>query len=525
MTKRHVAAIVLAGLAALSAVPGHAQVTTGTIVGTVKDSAGAVVPGATVTITETGKQTSSTYATDSEGTYTAPFLVPGTYEIAVDHQGFRKYLRRGVVLQVNQRARVDITLEVGTFAEATEVTALAPLTRSDSAEMGEVIEERAVRELPLNGRNFATLVYLAPGVTAGQIGENLSGASTFNPRGASNFNALGSQANANAWLVDGIDNNEYTFNTVIVTPSVESVREFKVLTGTFSAEFGRGAGVVSVSTKSGSNEIHGTAFEYLRNEVFDARNFFARSAVPKPPLDRHQYGASLSGPVIRNKTFFFIDYAGLKETRGLTFVNTVPTAKTRLGDFSDYRTPAGQLITIYDPLTTRPNPSGSGVIRDPFPGNIIPANRLNQVGLNVAGIYPLPNGPGDFDNYTSTANREVKDNAVTVRVDHKAGARDSFFVRYSYDNYKLDAPQGQAQCCLPTPDFAQKFDLGPYVAGIQNTRLTTHGAALNWSHIFGPTIVNEMRLGFAKTNPETRQSDFGHKSAESLGIQGINVTE
>src|SRR5262249_34218009 len=157
-------------------------------------------------------------------------------------------------------------------------------------------------------------------------------------------NALGSQANANAWLVDGIDNNEYTFNTVIVTPSVESVREFKVLTGTFSAEFGRGAGAVSVSTKSGSNQIHGTAFEYLRNDAADARNFFARGGRPRPPLDRPQSGGSLSGPLIRNRTFFFVDYAGLNETRGLTFVNTVPTAKTRLGDFSDYRTPAGVLI-------------------------------------------------------------------------------------------------------------------------------------------------------------------------------------
>ena len=526
MTRRNVVSVLLAAVVAWSvAVPGGAQVTTGTILGTVKDSAGAVVPGATVTVTETGKQTSSNYLTDSTGSYTAPFLIPGLYEIGVNVQGFRKYTRRGVVLQVNQRARVDVTLELGTFAEATEVTALAPLTRSDSAEMGEVIEERAVRELPLNGRNFAALVYLTPGVTAGQIGENLSGASTFNPRGASNFNALGSQANANAWLIDGIDNNEYTFNTVIVTPSLESVREFKVLTGTFSAEFGRGAGVVSVSTKSGNNELHGTAFEYLRNEVFDARNFFARAPAPKPPLDRHQYGASLSGPIIRNRTFFFVDYAGVKETRGLTFVNTVPTDKARRGDFSDYRTPAGALIPIFDPLTTRPNPNGTGLIRDQFPGNIIPSSRLNQVGLNVASIFPLPNGPGNFDNYTSTANREVKDHAVTVRLDHKASARDSFFVRYSYDNYKLDAPQGQAACCLPTPDFASRFDLGPYVAGIQNTHLTTHGAAFNWSHIFGPTIVNEVRLGFAKTNPETRQSDFGHKSAESLGIQGINVTE
>jgi hypothetical protein len=399
-----------------------------------------------------------------------------------------------------------------------------------------VIEERAVRELPLNGRNFATLVYLAPGITPGQVNENLSGASTFNPRGASNFNALGSQANANAWLVDGIDNNEYTFNTVIVTPSVESVREFKVLTGTFSAEFGRGAGVVSVSTKSGNNEIHGTAFEYLRNEVFDARNFFAKAPAKKPPLDRHQYGFSLSGPVMKNRTFFFVDYAGLKESRGLTFVNTVPTENTRRGDFSDYRDLRGNLIPIYDPLTTRLNPafdpsrpvSGTNpqFLRDPFPGNIIPTNRLNQVGLNVASIYPLPNGTGNFDNYTSTANRDVKDHAFTMRLDHKAGTRDSFFVRYSYDNYKLDAPQGQAACCLATPDSAkQRFDLGPFVAGIQNTRLTTHGGAFNWTRIAGPTVVNELRLGFAKTNPETRQSDFGTKAAESLGIQGINVTE
>lgn len=527
MTRRYAVAVLVAALAVwLAASPGEAQVTTGTIQGTVKDSAGAVVPGATVTVTETGKQTSSTYTTDGEGGYTAPFLIPGTYEISVEVQGFRKHVRRGVVLQVNQRARIDVGLELGTFAEATEVTALAPLTRSDSGEMGEVIEERAIRELPLNGRNFATLVYLTPGVTAGQINENLSGASTFNPRGASNFNALGSQANANAWLVDGIDNNEYTFNTVIVTPSVESVREFKVLTGTFSAEFGRGAGVVSVSTKSGNNEFHGTAFEYLRNERFDARNFFALPTAPTPPLDRHQFGASLSGPIIHNQTFFFVDYAGLKETRGLTFVNTVPTEKARRGDFSDYRTPAGALIPIYDPLTTRANPNGPGLIRNPFPGNIIPANRLNQVGLNVASIYPLPNGDGNFNNYTSTANREVTDNAFTARVDHKKGERDSFFVRYSYNKYQLDAPQGQAQCCLPTPDFAQsRFDLGPFVAGIQNTRLTTHGGAFNWTHIFGPTVVNEFRFGFARTNPETRQSDFGTRAAESLGIQGINVSE
>jgi len=520
-----IAAVTLLLVAVGSA--ARAQVTTGTITGTVKDSSGGAVPGATVTVTETNKGTSSTVVTDSEGSYSVPFLIPGTYEVGIELAGFGKHVRKGVVLQVNQQARIDAALEVGTFAEVTEVTALAPLTRTNSAEMGEVIEERAVRELPLNGRNFATLVYLAPGVTAGQVGENVSGASTFNPRGAANFNALGSQANANAWLIDGIDNNEYTFNTVIVAPTVESIREFKVLTGIFSAEFGRGAGVVSVSTKSGNNEFHGTVFEYVRNERFDAKNYFALPTAKKAPLDRHQYGASLSGPLFKNKTFFFFDYAGQREDRGQTFVNTVPTEATRRGDFSNYRDRNGNLILIYDPLTTQPNPGGSGVIRTPFPGNVIPSNRFNPVGLNVASIYPLPNnGTGNFDNYTSTVNRTVRDRNFTGRLDHKATEKDSFFGRYSYQRFSLDAPQGQAACCLPTPDFAaSRFDLGPFVAGIQNTRLKTQGGAINWTRVLSTMMVNEFRFGFAETNPETVQSDFGINAAQSLGIQGINVSE
>lgn len=527
-----------------------AQVTTGAIFGTVTDSQGQVVPGATVTIREMGKQTALVLTTDANGSYTAPFLVPGTYEVAVELTGFRKYVSQGIVVQVNSRTRVDAVLDVGQVTEVTTVVASAPLVKRESSEVGTVIEEKAVRELPLNGRNFATLVYLVPGVTPGQANENLSGASTFNPRGASNFNALGQQANTNGWLIDGIDNNEFTFNTVIVTPSVESVREFKVLNGVFSAEFGRGAGVVSVSTKSGSNEWRGTAFDFIRNEVFDARNFFAQrvradgSEVPKPPLRRHQFGGAIGGPVIlpgfyngMNRTFFFADYAGLRETRGLSFVNTVPTERTRVGDFSDFRNPStGELILIYDPLTTRPNPNfdpsqpvGPGnpqFLRDPFPGNIIPPDRLDPVGLNVASIYPLPNQPGNFNNYLSTANREITENQFTGRVDHRASDKDSFFARWTYGKFRLDAPQGQAACCLPTPpEAAARFDLGPYVAGIQNTRLTTHGLAFNYTRIFSSSLVNELRVGYAKTVPFTFQSDFGHQAATSLGIQGINVTE
>lgn len=518
-----------------------AQVTTGTIVGTVSDASG-VVPGASVTVREINKNTSVNVVTDSAGMYTAPFLVPGTYAVEVSVQGFKKWLREDVILQVNQRARVDVALEVGGLEERTEVVGSAPLLNTDSSEVGTVIEERAIRELPLNGRNFAALVYLTPGVTPGQAGENLSGASTFNPRGASNFNALGHQANANAWLIDGIDNNEFTFNTVIVAPSVEQVREFKVLTGVFSAEFGRGAGVVSVSTKSGTNTLRGTAFEYLRNDAFDARNFFVRKVTqpdgsllkdPVPPLDRHQFGGALGGAFVipgvydgHNRTFFFADYAGLKERRGVTTVNTVPSARTRTGDFSNYRDRNGNLIPIYDPLTTRLDAQGR-VIRDQFPNNIIPANRLHPVGQNIAGVFPLPNnGTSDFDNYISTPDREITDNAYSGRIDHRISDTDSFFVRFNYGKFKLDAPQGQANCCLPTPpEAAARFDLGPFVAGIQNTRLTTHGAAFNYSKVLKSTLINELRVGYASTEPYTTQSDYGHYSATSMGINGINVND
>src|SRR5437762_3015529 len=385
--------------------PSAAQVTSGTIMGTATDSTGAPVPGVKITITDSQKNDVREYTTGETGGYNAPFLPPGTYRVAAEKAGFNRVTSAPVVLNVDDKARVDITLRIGDVKEVVEVGVSAPLVRQDSSELGDVIGERSIRELPLNGRDVAALVYLTPGVTPGQAGENLSGASTFNPRGASNFNALGHQANANAWLIDGIDNNEYSFNTVIIAPSVEQVREFKVLSGVFSAEFGRGAGVVSVATKSGTNTLHGTAFEYLRNEAFDARNFFVRKVKladgslqkdPKPPLDRHQFGGALGGALVipgiydgHSRTFFFTDYSGLKEKRGQVFVNTVPTAQTRVGDFSDFRDTNGNLIVIYDPLTTRLNPDFDATkpvsaanpqfLRDPFQGNIIPQNRINAV--------------------------------------------------------------------------------------------------------------------------------------------------
>ena len=229
--------------------------TSGAITGTVQDASGAAVVGANVSVLEINKGTTQIFKTDESGTYNAPFLVPGTYRITVEAPGFKRTTSQDVAIEIAARQRADFTMQIGQASETVEVTAAPPLVRAESAELGEVIGQGAVQSLPLNGRNFAQLVYLVPGVTPGQQGENLSGSSTFNPRASSNFNALGSQANANGWLVDGIIDNEYTFNTVMVQPSVESVQEFKVLTGTFSAEYGRGAGLVTTQTRSGSNAL------------------------------------------------------------------------------------------------------------------------------------------------------------------------------------------------------------------------------------------------------------------------------
>jgi hypothetical protein len=531
---------ILASLFAISlcfCVGGIAQVTTGSILGTVHDASGAVVPGATVTITETGKGTTSVKQTDTEGSYDVPFLIPGTYNVSVEMTGFKRSVSNNIVLDIDQKASVDFSLEPGGTSETVQVTSAAPLIRLGSSELGEVVGKRQVQNLPLNGRNFAQLVYLVPGVTTGQAGENLSGSSSFNPRAASDFNALGSQANTNGWLVDGIVDNEYTFNTVMVQPSVESIAEFKVLTGSYSAEFGVGAGIVSVSTRSGSNDLHGEVFLYLRNSAVDARNYFARvgSAVQKPAYRRGQFGGAVGGAIIKDKLFYFADYYGQRSLKGIVNQNNVPTAAERIGDFSGYTNTSGALIPIYDPLTTTVNSAGV-YTRTEFMGcngnqpNVICPSRLSQVGLNLASIYPLPQTGGSFNNYVSTADQIIDDNGGNARVDYHLSDKDSMFGRFSYERFVQTGPNplvnGQGICCLPTPPSAAKqFDLGPYVAGIQLITLIAQGLSLNETHLFSPSLFNEFRAGYARTNPFTIQSDFGHNSSTSLGIQGLNISQ
>ena len=329
--------------------------------------------GVEVTVTNEDTNTRVKIATDESGGYTAVNLIPGSYRVNASMSGFKPVVYRNFVLQVGQAARLDIHMEVGNVEQTVEVSGTIPLLQTESAAVGQVISKEAVNALPLNGRNFLQLAILAPGVSGldyAQPGTINTGKRPDELRpGGTAIQVNGGVSFSNQVLLDGIDNTEMISQTFIVRPAVEGIQEFKVVTNNAGAEYGRTIGaVVVVTTKSGSNQFRGTLFEFLRNEQLDARNFFARPDAAKPPFKLNQYGASLGGPIIRNRTFFFANYEGYREVFGDTQVVTVPVEQIRGGDFR------GVVANgIYDPLTTTANPAGGAAIRQRFPNDTIPA--------------------------------------------------------------------------------------------------------------------------------------------------------
>ena len=355
------------GCVLLVASTAHAQITTADLVGTVRDTTGGVVPGATVTLTNDATGTSRSAITADGGTYIFTALLPGNYTIAVEIPGFRKVERSGVELQVNQRAQIDIQLEVGNVSETVQIVGTAPLLETQSSVLGTVIDEQQVQDLPLNGRNFVQLATLAAGVSGagtGMRGTIMSGTRPDDLRPGTELFVNGNRENSNNYLYDGIDNNTRLTLVIVMRPNVEAIKEFKVQTNLYSAEQGRNpGGQINVVTKSGSNAVHGTIYGFLRDDKFDANNFFAnRGGQEKPPFRQTQFGGAIGGPISRNRTFFFADYDGFRQNVGRVFVNTVPTAKMRQGDFSE-------VGTIYDPLTTVVAANGTAT-RQPFASNV-----------------------------------------------------------------------------------------------------------------------------------------------------------
>jgi hypothetical protein len=415
----------------LSAPAAGAQTITGTITGIVKDASGGVLPGVTIAMTQLETNRRETAVSDAEGRYTSAPLPLGTYRVEASLSGFKSALQSGIVLTINEVARVDFTLEVGGVQEVIEVAAHASLVDPNTSAVGKLVDNRRIAELPLNTRNVYSLIFLTPGV-AGTIG---------NAYGDLRYTINGARPRSNDTLVDGVT---ATFPTVTggvgisVFPSVDAIQEFKVLGATYPAEFGRSlGGVVNVVYKSGSNDFRGSAYEFLRDSAFDARNFFQKRRGEKlGDFSRHQFGGAAGGPLQRAKMFYLVSFEGLRESAFASATRTVPTELERQGDFSRSFAANGQLIRIFNPFTTRPTPGGSGFIRDQFPDNKIPRGLWDPVALNVLRYYPLPNQPGDpitgRNNYYATGTADLNTNNTDVRLDRTFGTSGRGFARYSH---------------------------------------------------------------------------------------------
>ncbi len=457
---------------------------TATIVGTVKDSTGAVVPQAAIVAVNTATGARTEARSDEAGLFLVPQLPPGRYTVEVTAAGFKKSLREGIILQVQQQARVDIALTVGEVAESIVVAADAPLLESTTSTVGKVVDNRRIVDLPLNTRNVYSLIFLTPGVS-GSIGNNYNSLS---------YSVNGARASMMDTIIDGVTASFPTvngFTGISVFPSVDAIEEFKVMGANYPAEFGRSLGsVLNVIFKSGSNEFHGSAYEFLRNSVLDAGNFFERGRGLKlASFQRNQFGGHVAGPIRRDRTFFLGSYEGLRERSFGNTTTTVPTAAQRRGDFTDTFAANGQQIRIFDPFTTRANPAG-GFLRDPFAGNVIPASRFDPVAVNAMKYYPLANTVSNpltnINNYVASNSRQINIDQWDTRVDHNLSPRQRFFARYSHRKTED----------VPPVLFPGDISVAEGRV-IQENRV--RGAVADYTHTLSPTTIWSTRLGFART--------------------------
>jgi hypothetical protein len=498
-----------------------AQTPTAEITGRITDSSGAVVPNTNVTVInrDTGVKRGS--VSNDAGSYTIPLLDPGNYEILTTREGFRPISRSGISLHVGQVARIDFVMEVGAVSEVVSVTADTPLLDSETSSLGSVIQNQQIVNMPLNNRNSVALAVLVPGVVPGPVFNNTG----TDVRIPTNLLINGGRANTSEIYTDGTSATTPEANltlTMGVLPQVDAVEEFKVQTNNLSAEFGRtGGGVLNFIFKSGTNQIHGSMFEFLRNSALDANNFFSnRQGIPLASFRRNQFGGTLGGPVYipkivngRDKLFFFFGYEGLRQTTQSTQTLTLPTLLERSGDFSQtYRLVSGvcQPVSIYDPYSIQPA-AGGGFTRNQFAGNRIPQNQIDPVAANVMSFYPLPNSKGDActgaNNFTGSGSATSSINQPSIRVDYAPGMKDRVFVRFARS--------------VTRPRNA---DIYKTLGRPSSTRLDywfgDNGTA-SYTRTISPTLVSEVRFGLARYGyyqPSAAGDDFDMKS--TLGWQG-----
>src|SRR3954471_14751857 len=479
---------------------------TGTFSGQVTDPTGAAVSNAQVKVTHQETGIVTTKQTGTDGYFTVPLLKPGTYSIEVSTAGFTTAVRRDVVLQIQQVIQEDFKLQVGNMQQEVTVEGGAPLLNTESTEVGNVIAEHTVQQLPLNGRNFSQLALLVPGTNPGPVGGiRTQGNGNETQRAGAEVVASGSRGSFNTFMIDGLDDRDQSVGTVKVFPNLESIGEFKVQVGNYSSEFAGGGAVVNVITRSGGNDFHGSAFEFLRNNALDARQFFDAA---KPQFQQNQFGGALGGPIRKNKTFFFGDYQGLRIHTASTSLVTQSTPAMRSGDFRG-------VANIVDPASPT---------RQQFAGNVIPANRIDPIARNLLAIFPEPNLPGLRNNLRLNNLAVQVQDQYDVRVDQTLSDRDSMFARYTH---------GDADTTFPTTPVLINgainplaFAQGTATAGsLRLNHAPSDQATIQEIHQFSPSVVNQLALGYTRFALRVTPLDFGSNIAQRLGLQGANTDE
>lgn len=504
----------IAGAALLVASGLQAQVESGKVVGTVRDASGAVLADAAVTVIETETNAERKTTSNSGGEYVVTELKPGTYTVKAEREGFKTAVQTAFKLDINQVVRVDFSLVVGSVQEQVTVTAAEPLVESETSSIGQVIDESRVHQLPINGRNFMQLAYLSPGVnkgpaSTGSTGNVQQGEIPEDERGNGSIQVNGLWATNNNYLLNGFDNNEQQIGFELIEPPIDAIQEFKVQTNNFGADIGKGGAVINVVTKSGTNRFHGSAFEFLRNSSMDAKNYFDDPSQSIPPFKRNEFGGSFGGPIIRDRTFFFVDYQGRRIRTSDTYLSPVPNPSEVGGDFSDLLSGSSPTV-IVDPVTGNQFMGNNNASPNVIPSCPSPTGGacLDPASLNVVALFPAPSpGLGNLFRY-NPVDRNNQD-SFDVRIDHQITSKNSFFGVFSYGNVDDHKPD-------PFPGIAGG---GSFTGDINNKALM---AGLSDVHAFSPNKINELKIGYTRYEVDAVPFFEGQALATQLGIPGIN---
>ncbi|MGI8988974.1 MAG: TonB-dependent receptor domain-containing protein [Bryobacteraceae bacterium] len=496
-TSRFSLACASAVLSSFFTAPVPGQTATGSISGTVRDPTTAAVPSVKVTVTNFATNETRQTKTDNSGIYTFPLLPPATYRIEAEAAGFKRFIRDNVKVDVALALTVDLPMEIGSASDSVTVTAEAPPLEEESSSLAHIIENERIVNLPTNGRNSYGFAQLVPGVRASK-GFTQVAYGMYNDQFVS---INGSRPNSNSFMLDGGNNTNPAFNGPGYFPSVDEVQEYKVQTNNFSAEFSNSAGgVINLVTKSGTNQYHGSLYEFLRNDKLTGTDFFVnRSGLKKSELRFNQFGGTVGGPLTiprvyqgKDRTFFFGSYEGLRWVRGITAAGSVPTDLERTGDFSQTRSAGGQVITVYDPSTSRPNPNAPGTfIRSAFPGNMVPASRFDLVSKSLLNYVPHANSPGvpitNLNNFITNASSPVQKNGFSVRVDHALTQNQKVFARASLNDTPVSRPEIYGHSLYVAEPINGAVD-----------QLNQRQAVVNYTNLLRPNLILELSSSFLR---------------------------